>query len=228
MSTVESSSAAQHLFYTFMDRFNTVCKKHSRHGEVKLLPVSKGQPVEKLNTFLSLPDFPKSLGENYLDELKEKSGAIKDCDWNYLGALQSRKLSEIIGISNVLQTVSREKEIDFIGKSPKAVSYFIQINISGELQKLGASFDHAKNLLEFAVKNSAIDRCSGFMGIASDLSKSNEVEVAKQFGDLRKFRDQYFPHGKLSMGMSDDFEIAISEGSDLVRVGSLIFGERTS
>jgi pyridoxal phosphate enzyme (YggS family) len=215
----------QQRFENFWQDFEKACLNAGRKTtDIKVLPVSKGQSVSKIQDFLKINKFPRCLGENYFEELQDKTQQIENVEWHYLGALQSRKIQKLLGFTQVFQTLSREKELLLLKDS--AAKFFIQVNISSENQKLGASFEAARSLVEFMQKEKLEELFLGLMGMASDLDHSNEKTVRSQFASLRKFRDLVYPRAKLSMGMSSDYYFAIQEGSDLIRVGSLIFGER--
>ncbi len=208
-------------------------------GSVQLLPVSKGQGAEILAQALSVPNFPRRFGENYLEELMSKSAELARApdtlarppvEWHYQGRLQSRKISDIVMVADVIQTVGREKELAILqeeslrlGRAPR---FFLQINVSGENQKNGAAPEELSRLIEAAEGLGLRARLMGLMCLASDLSGADEKALRREFTDLRTLRDRHLSGGALSMGMSQDFEIAIEEGADWVRVGSSIFGAR--
>lgn len=220
-------SSEKEQFAKFLEKFRLDCKKAGRKpSEVQILPVSKGQSVHKIRKFLKLEGFPQELAENYAEEMATKVPEFLESPikWHYQGALQSRKIPEILKYANVIQSVSRLKELQIIAKVKADCEFFIQLNISTEDQKLGASEAEAKSMIEFSQKQKL--KLIGFMGVATDLSLSTEIKVRKQFATLREFRDANFPAGKLSMGMSSDYHLALKEGANIIRVGSSIFGER--
>lgn len=225
----EMSERPETSWKNFLERFEQACETAKRASkEIQILPVSKGQKFSHIEEFLRLENFPQALGENYLFELEEKSRVIPRVEWHYLGALQSRKIAALCNVAQVFHGVSRSKEIEMISAADKNTKFFLQINISNEGQKLGADEKEIPQLLEKVSVLKLDKNFLGFMGMASELGQDVGEEVARdQFARLRKLRDQYCPSKKLSMGMSGDFELAIAEGSDLVRIGSLIFGSRT-
>ncbi len=221
-------SEAQQNFERFLEEFNGACDKAGRApSEVGILPVSKGQSVERLRDYLVLDDFPAELAENYLEELSPKPIALPQVRWHYQGALQSRKINEILRHATVLQSVSRIKELELIFRSNIEITFYLQANISSEGQKLGASEAELVEILNFVSKSGKENNFLGLMGVASEVSDAiSESHVSAQFAKLRELRDRLAPYKKLSMGMSADFHLAIREGSDLIRVGSSIFGKR--
>lgn len=221
---------SQEAYDEICEKISLACVKANRSpSEVQLLPVSKGQDVAKIKSFLSLKDFPQQLAENYLLELSQKEAQLSFVEWHYQGALQSRKIEELLKHASYLQSVSRVKELQLIQKyaTTKFKGFYIQINISSEGQKLGASESEALELLEWIHAQKLEGLFKGFMGIASEIGEGiSEGDVRKQFSCLRSFRDREAPQARLSMGMSGDFQLAIAEGADLVRVGTLLFGQR--
>lgn len=222
---------SQKAYEQFCEKFLLACQAAGRKPhEVSLLPVSKGQSVEKIKSFLNLNNFPQQLAENYLEELSVKQKQLPELQWHYQGALQSRKIEEILKHAAIIQSVSRIKELELIKKlaTSKLMGFYIQVNISSEGQKLGASETETLELLEFIEREKLTHIFVGFMGIAAEISANvTDAQVRAQFSALRKFRDKHAPQAKLSMGMSADYPLAIAEGADLVRVGSLIFGSRS-
>jgi pyridoxal phosphate enzyme (YggS family) len=221
---------AEENFKSFLESFDKACASAGRKKEeIKILPVSKGKRAEFIKEFLALEGFPQELAENYVGELEEKHAELPNVRWHYQGALQSRKIDEVLKFASVIQSVSRSKEIEalFSGNQKKNVEFFIQVNISAESQKLGASHDEVKEMLALVSKLNIAKNFVGFMGVASELSSTvQESDVRRQFASLRLFRDRIFPSAKLSMGMSADFHLALAEGADIIRVGSSIFGSR--
>jgi len=192
---------------------------------LKLLPVSKGHSVKSIQAVLSKRKIPRRLGENYLEELIEKSKQIANMEWHFIGRLQSRKIPDICRIASVIHTVTRRKELEEIAKfvAPK---FFVQVNISNEEQKNGCDESELQRLKQNIEGLGLEKRWLGLMGMAAPIEVVGEEEVRKSFAKLRELRDRYCPGKELSMGMSSDYKIAIAEGSNWLRIGSLVFGER--
>jgi PLP dependent protein len=198
-------------------------------SNVALLPVSKGQPFERIAEALQTGLCPMRLGENYLDELIRKSEQFKDqnIEWHYLGRLQSRKIKDIARVARVLHGVSRVQELEALKAFD--LKFFVQVNISGEGQKNGVEPGDLPTVLAAVESLGMGTRFLGLMGMsmAPNQNPSDQRSLARQnFADLRSLRDQFAPGAQLNMGMSDDFEEAILEGSNLIRLGSAFFGER--
>ncbi len=206
-----------------IEKILTELQQHSPSPQI--LPVSKGQAVSHIEAVLKQYALPPVLGENYLEELKEKSTQMPGVRWHFLGRLQSRKILEICDLVSVIHTVSRAKELELIAKNPRP-SFFIQMNISQEAQKNGCEVEDLPGLLS-QLKGLGLEKnFLGLMGMAAPLEVVGEGVVRDSFRPLRKLRDDLAPGRGLSMGMSSDYKIAIEEGSTLLRLGSLLFGER--
>jgi len=212
----------------FFEEFHQACHRGSRNlKDVKVLPVSKGRSVEQIRDCLREQWFPKKLSENYLEELKEKqhgiSNEFSEVEWHFSGRLQSRKLEEICSRVAFVHTVSRVKEILAISKLKTPPKFFIQINISEEPQKNGFSASELNEAIEAVDMLRLRPFFVGLMGMASLRKISGDSKVLKQFELLRRLRDSFLPNGELSMGMSDDYELALKEGATLIRIGSRLF-----
>ena len=225
-------------FHGIRERIARAEKKAGRApGSVKLLPVSKGQPIETLVHALGLSGFPERFGENYLEELAGKIDRLprlapgRCIEWHYQGRLQSRKIEDIVMCADVIQTVAREKELRLLQdaslKLGRAPRFFLQVNVSGEAQKNGADPESLPALIETIESLGLMPRWMGLMCLPSDLDLVDEVKLRGEFSRLRDLRDTHARGLELSMGMSQDFEIAIEEGADWVRVGSSLFGARS-
>ena len=219
----------------FYLKFEETLKNAGRSlGEVQILPVSKTRSAEELIPWLNVGGFPQILGENYFSELEEKRVALKGqfphlC-WHFIGPLQSRKIPDLCKVASCLHTVSRIKELKILQKIKAAGAsvpkFYIQVNVSEEIQKNGCSPEELPGILEDVENLKLGNNLEGLMCLPSSVSEVGEKVLRKQFSLLRSLRDSHLPNGKLSMGMSEDFEWAIKEGSNLIRVGSALFGER--
>jgi pyridoxal phosphate enzyme (YggS family) len=189
---------------------------------VALLAVSKGQPVEAAAAALQAG--LTSLGENYAQELAAKAETLADSDpapvWHFIGQLQTNKVRMIAPQVAVWQSVDRIKVGREIAKRAPGATVFAQVNLSSEPQKAGCSFDDLDELVD-QLRDLALV-VTGLMGVGS---AEDDVSTAAGFRKLRSAADRLrLP--ECSMGMSADLEIAIREGSTMVRVGSDLFGPR--
>src|ERR1041385_518953 len=173
-------------------------------------------------------------GENYVQELIEKYEALpKDIQWHFIGHLQTNKVKVIAPFVSVIQSVDSLKLLKEINKEAeknnRVIDCLLQIHIAKEETKFGLSFQEAETLLHAAelnqMKNVSIN---GLMGMAT--LTEDEKKIRSEFRMLKAFRDNLetsnFKLPTLSMGMTSDYKIALQEGSNMIRIGSAIFGER--
>jgi PLP dependent protein len=202
----------------------------------RLVAVSKTKPNAQL---LELYDKGQRIfGENYVQELVDKYQTLpKDMEWHFIGHLQSNKVKYIAPFVTMIHSVDSFKllqEIDKQGiKNNRIIKCLLQFHIAEEETKFG--FDTEGSLL--MMENDAfkqlknIELC-GVMGMAT--FTENKTQVKREFQQLKSIFDtlksNYFANNAafkdISMGMSDDYQLAMSEGSTMVRIGSLIFGKR--
>ncbi len=209
--------------------------KASLPSNVTLIAVTKTHPVEKLMEVYTAGH--KIFGENKVQELCDKQEILpKDIAWHLIGHLQSNKVKYIAPFVALIHSVDSFKllaEIDKQAKkSNRVIDCLLQIFIASEETKFGLDFTEAEQLLS-GTEIQALQniRIVGLMGMASNTS--NTAQVKMEFHTLKTFFEAQ-KHQKssnvqlsiLSMGMSSDYELAIEEGSNMVRVGSAIFGAR--
>ncbi len=210
--------------------------KQSLPDEVKLVAVSKNKLPEIIMQAYNAGH--KIFGENKAQELIQKYEKLpKDIEWHFIGHLQTNKakylapfVSMIHGIDSfkILKTVNKEAK-----KNDRIIPCLLQFHIAQESTKFGLSEEEAHEILDSEeykkMKNISI---VGVMGMAT--FTEDEMQVHNEFRFLKKIFDklkkEYFPRKKgfreISMGMSDDYAIAVEEGSTIVRIGSKIFGAR--
>jgi pyridoxal phosphate enzyme (YggS family) len=203
---------------------------------VSLIAVSKTKTIPDIQQAYEAGQ--RLFGENTVQELIEKHEQLpKDIQWHLIGHLQSNKVKYIAPFIGMVQSVDSLKLLEEINKhaekNNRIIDCLLQIYIADEETKFGLGFDEAIELLrseEFTgLKNI---RIRGLMGIATNTD--NEKQVKDEYYELKTFFDgiklSFFRKEKsfdvLSMGMSSDYKIAIEQGSNMVRVGSTIFGER--
>lgn len=200
---------------------------------VTLIAVSKTNPVEVIREAAGAGQI--HFGENKVQELTSKMDQLDDSlKWHMIGPVQTNKIRQMAGRVDWIHSVSRTKELDEIEKraemAGRTITILIQVNISDEDQKSGCEPDELPALLEHAAPLAHI-RVSGLMGMAS--FTENMDLVRSQFRTLRVLRDKWRNHPDkrialehLSMGMTNDMQVAIEEGATMIRVGTAIFGER--
>jgi PLP dependent protein len=198
---------------------------------VKLVAVSKTRPEEDIIEAFRAGQV--AFGENRVQELARKADNLtKDLEWHFIGNLQANKVKYLVPVVSMIQSVSSAKllhEIEKAGaKANKTIFCLLELHIAREETKHGMSFAEAEQLLNpermRGLKNA---RILGLMGMAT-FTNDHEV-VRKEFRSLADFYRKMIDRGAedleiLSMGMSNDYKIAIDEGSTLVRIGSAIFG----
>lgn len=216
-------------------RIALACEHAGRaRDSVLLLPVSKTQSVEAIQ---SLYDFGlRDFGENRVQELLKKRDALpEDIRWHFIGHLQSNKAKYIAPFVHAVHSVHNVEVAHELSKratqSERIIKVLIEVNISDEEQKQGIA---PKNIetLAIEISNSCPNLLlSGLMGMAS--FEENIERTRPQFRTLRELRNEIQERHaeltgftELSMGMSNDFEIAIEEGATIIRIGSALFGER--
>ncbi len=198
---------------------------------VRLMLATKTQDVATLRRTFALGE--TLFGENRVQELVPKTEALADLPitWQFIGHLQSNKVRDVIGRVSCIQSIDRASIIEAVDaeclKRNTSVDVMIEVNTSGEASKHGTPFSDVQRVIDEVLIRTTM-RITGFMTIGA-LSE-HEVVVRRCFQQLRILRDSFdAQHGttsQLSMGMSDDLEWAIAEGSTMVRVGTAVFGDR--
>lgn len=208
-------------------RIAAACARAGREpGSVRLVAVSKTQPLELLREALAAGQL--ALGENYAQELREKSAALADAsvEWHFLGALQTNKARLVAGTAALIHTCDRLALAQELSKRASRLGagavqrVLVEVNTGREPQKAGALPEDVPALVAAVAALPSLE-CAGLMCIPP-----MEEDPRPHFRSLRELRDRLGLR-ELSMGMSADYEIAIEEGATLVRVGTAIFGERS-
>ncbi|MDY0930462.1 YggS family pyridoxal phosphate-dependent enzyme [Chryseobacterium sp. CFBP8996] len=198
---------------------------------VQLVAVSKTHPVSSIQEVYDLGQ--KVFGENKVQELVEKHPLLpKDIQWHIIGHLQTNKVKYIAEFVDTIQSVDSEKVLNEInkeaGKHNRKIKVLLQVKIAEEDTKFGLEIEDAKSLFEKFVNGEFENiEITGLMGMATFTEDENQIK--KEFLILKNLFDELSQTQKLetlSMGMSDDFPIAIECGANSVRVGSAIFGRR--
>jgi pyridoxal phosphate enzyme (YggS family) len=200
---------------------------------VTLIAVSKTKPLADIEALSAKGQL--DFGENYVQELLEKQpGTGKAVRWHFIGHLQTNKVKLIVPFVHLIHSVDSLKLLKEINKQGekigRTIDCLLQIHIAKEETKYGLDETELYELLGSvpSLKNVNI---KGLMGMAtltdSDNTVRSEYRYLKQLYDkLGKEKTECLSFSILSMGMSGDYHIAIEEGSNMVRIGSLIFGER--
>jgi PLP dependent protein len=205
---------------------------------VLLVAVSKTKPVEAIRELYALGH--RDFGENYVQELVDKQQQLsRDIQWHFIGHLQTNKVKYLAPFVHLIHGVDSLKLLKEINKQAlkagRVINVLLQVYIAQEETKFG--FDSSELEALFAAQGAEVAsfthiRVLGFMGMASFTENLEQVRL--EFRNLKalfeRYKDVRAPNislSVLSMGMSGDYAIAVEEGSSLVRIGSLIFGERS-
>ncbi|MCW8809295.1 MAG: YggS family pyridoxal phosphate-dependent enzyme [Rhodanobacter sp.] len=213
-------------------RVDDACRQAGRDpASVRILPVSKtfGAPVIRAAVALGLHRF----GENKVQEVREKSAVLADCgiDWVLIGHLQTNKAKDVARLVSEVQSLDRlelaealDRRLQSLGRQ---IDVLVQVKTSNEPGKFGLAAEQLPAFLD-RLRDYPSLRVRGLMTLAVHSSDAEEVRGC--FRQLRQLRDSAQAQGHdlptLSMGMSDDFPLAIAEGATELRIGSAIFGGR--
>jgi pyridoxal phosphate enzyme (YggS family) len=211
-------------------------KNETTPNKVTLIAVSKTKPVPDILEAYQAGQ--RLFGENMVQELVEKHEQLPaDIEWHLIGHLQSNKVKYIAPFISMIQSVDSLKLLQEINKhaekNNRVIDCLLQIYIADEETKFGLGFDEAIELLrsdEYAAMKNI--RIRGLMGIATNTDIDKQIK--EEYYELKTFFDgvklSFFrkedSFDTLSMGMSSDYKLAIEQGSNMIRVGSTIFGSR--
>lgn len=195
--------------------------------EVLLIAVSKAQPVEAVREAYAAGQ--RDFGENYVQEFVAKAQALSDLPgirWHMIGHLQTNKVKQVLPVASWLHTVDRVRLVQELGKrlesSGGGLDVLVEVNVGGEESKTGCRAADAARVVQ-AVRDERSLRLCGLMTVPPFDVGLGEVEVC-----FERLREMALGFGvrELSMGMSQDYEVAIAHGATMVRVGTAIFGMR--
>lgn len=203
---------------------------------VTLIAVSKTKPASDIETLYQLGH--RIFGENKAQELKGKQEILpKDIEWHFIGHLQTNKIKYIIPFVSMIHSIDSFKLLQEVNRLAKnhnrTVRCLLQFHIADEESKFGFSLEECEAMLDdatFATMENV--QIAGVMGMAT--FTDDQEQVRREFRQLQTIfqhlKEKYFADNEgfkeISMGMTDDYPIAIEEGSTLIRIGSAIFGER--
>lgn len=211
------------------EQIEAACKRSNRHmDEVKLIAVTKYVSIER--ALEAVEAGIHHIGENRDEGLNNKYPSLpENTVWHFIGTLQTRKVKSIIDKVDYIHSLDRlslAKEID--KRASKKVKCFVQVNVSGEESKHGLSFEEVEPFIREIQQYNQVE-IVGLMTMAPYIEDENKLR--EYFKQLRILRDkisslnmEHAPCNELSMGMSNDFELAIEEGATYVRVGTALVG----
>ncbi len=210
-------------------------KKDLEPYKAKLVAVSKKKPASDILEAIQAGQF--NFGENYVQELCDKREEVKSKGrWHFIGHLQSNKVKNIAPFIHLIQSVDSVKLLNEINKearkSDRIIDCLLQVHIAAEVTKFGFNEQEAEALMLYPELSEMENiRIRGLMGMAS--LTNDEEQIKKEFTSLHYLFTNcrlmsMDPEGfdTLSMGMSSDYKIALDCGSNMIRIGSMLFGER--
>lgn len=211
---------------------NLIKVKETLPKNISLVAVSKTKPIQAIQEVYDVGH--RIFGENKIQEMVEKYEALpKDIQWHMIGHLQRNKVKYMAHFVDLIHGVDSFKTLKEIDKQAqkhnRVIDCLLQARIAVEETKFGLSFSEIEEILtsDDLQKLSNV-KVIGLMAMAS--FTDNKIQIKKEFDGLSSFFNQIqsqFPTLKtLSIGMSDDYKLAIESGSTMVRIGSIIFGER--
>lgn len=210
-----------------LTRMQSACTKSKRSlNEIRLLAVSKKQPIEKIEKMYELGQ--KLFAENYAQEFLEKKEKLNDkkIEWHLIGPLQTNKVSKVVGEAYLIHSVDSLKLAKILSEKSKEKSLkqniLLQINVSGENSKSGFSENEIAEFISEVLKLSNVN-VLGLMTMPP--FTENPEDSRKYFKKLKEISNKYGLK-ELSMGTTQDFEVAIEEGATIIRVGEALFGPR--
>ena len=196
--------------------------------KITLVGATKFVAVEDIN--FALENGLTDVGENKAQEFRDKFALVKPCNYHFIGTIQTNKIKYLIGKASLIESVSSYDIINEISRQSVnanlVTNVLLQVNIGNEENKHGFSLEEINNAVSYANDKGGIN----VLGLMAMLPNSNDELYLTTL--LKSLRDKYdelkliYPFKYLSCGMSNDYKFAIKNGSNMIRVGSLIFGKR--
>lgn len=229
------SNSIEERYREILTRIATACNECGRNpDEILLVAVSKTKPDSDVLELAELGQL--HFGENRAKSLEDRLENIQNdaIEWHFIGTLQTNKIKYMAHRVNWIQSVHKKKALKEIEKRAAAenriINTLVQVNISDEDQKSGCDPDELESILTYG-QSLKYTKIRGLMGMATFTDDAEKVRP--EFQKLMSLRDKYIHLAKgsvsmehLSMGMTNDLEVAIEEGSTMLRIGTAIFGER--
>lgn len=188
----------------------------------KTMAVTKGRSLAEILKVIQEHNI-EIVGENRIKEANEKFPQLTGVEKHFIGHLQTNKVTSAVKLCDVIETIDSEKLAKAVNKAAeklgKTQRIYIQINISREKQKGGLLEEHVRPLIE-TVSSLPCLKLEGFMTIAEDTP--DQLALTTQFGRMKKLQKKYNLK-ELSMGMSQDYQLAIKCGATIVRLGRMLF-----
>lgn len=217
--------------------YQNVLEKIKFHAEkvgrnpdtIKLVAVTKTHPIEVVRTAYEIGI--RTFGENYAQELRDKAKDMPvDVQWHFIGRIQTNKLKYVVPVAEYIHSVYRIEEVEEIEKLAvrvgKVQKVLIEVNIADEETKGGLRPENVRQFVEVCTSYENVN-VVGLMTMAPFIDPEGTRPYFRRLFELREELRRDYPGIKeLSMGMTNDFAVAIEEGSTMVRIGTAIFGER--
>ena len=200
-----------------------------KENKIKILGASKTKPLEDMYRLFN--EGITIFGENYVQELKEKYHENLPFELHFIGKIQTNKIKDIVPRVSLIHSVSRIKELELINKEciklNKHIDILIELSLTNEETKNGVKEDELDSLIS-SLNNYPYVNFKGFMtmGPLNDNLYETEKVFIKAHEIYLKYKEQFPNIDTLSMGMSNDYELAIKHGSTLIRLGTILFGKR--
>ena len=201
-----------------------------RADEVRILVASKYYAPEHMSALAGAG--VKLLGENKVEDLVRKQQEWDALEWHFIGHLQRRKVRDVVSRVALIHSVDSVNLVEELAKRApeEGVEMLIQVNVSGEESKYGIGESEVETLLEAAARSEGRVRACGFATLAPLVERAEDVRYV--FAKLRAIRDRlenswitHFDLSELSMGMSNDYRVAVEEGATIIRIGRALIEE---
>ncbi len=202
-----------------------------RPEEVRILVATKYFTLRQISLLAEAG--VRLVGENRAEELHEKQEAFGDAfEWHFIGHLQRRKARDVVGRVSLIHSLDSARLVEELAKRApeKGVEVLVQVNVGGEETKYGVAEGEVEALLEVVARTGGRVRARGFMTLAPLVDRAEDVRYV--FTKLRAIRDRlrggwsnHFDLSELSMGMSNDYAVAVEEGATIVRIGRAMIEE---
>ena len=214
------------------DRIEKACNRSKRDiDDVRILAVCKNQPIERIIEAKEVG--LKLFGENKTQEAEEHREVINSdgIEWHFIGKLQKNKINKILNSFDFIESVDSVKSIEHIHKRvDRETEVFIEINIADEKSKSGFTIEGLRKALNYISMLNRV-KIVGLMCIPPfnddpEFSRSYFTELKNLQNEINSMNLKNFEIRELSMGMSNDYEVAVEEGATIVRIGTALFGRR--
>lgn len=222
-------------FYSFKEEIEDIAIKCGRdYKSIKVVAVSKNFPSKYIQTLYECGqrDFGENRAQEMINKYEELNGY--DINWHFIGTIQTNKIRRIVQMADYIHSVWRLKEIEEIQKRAESINkiqkIFLEVNVSGEETKAGLKPSEVEDFVTEVMELNSFGNIE-IIGLMTMAPYTNDENILrKTFSDLRQIKDKlqsrYGTIRELSMGMSNDYKIAIEEGATYLRIGTRLFGER--